>query len=377
MPRKKIKTIGVDASALAAINPTGVGKYVESLLKAMQGLEWREDELIKLYVPKGFAPPSWLNNEHFLITPLSWPLFTLWTHLRLGIELKIKPPNLFVSLSHEIPILALVSLPIVATVHDIVFKRTPVAYSAIALRRQEWSIRQVIKKAELIIGVSKATCEAVSEDYEVEKTRLRAIPLSGYIKDELVTSEFDFDSAGIEPGKYWLTVGRVETKKNQGLLIKAFDKWLDGGADCDLVIVGGFGFGGLEIMKIALKCKHKDRIKFFDYLPQSQLEALWSGAIGLAFPTLGEGFGLPVLEAMSRGVPVLASDLPVLREVGGEAVWYALLNEIDQWVRGLEELTNNQAIRANLIAVGKIEAEEFSWEKTARATQAVWREILA
>ncbi len=175
-------------------------------------------------------------------------------------------------------------------------------------------------------------------------------------------------------GDYILSVGTREPRKNLERLIKAHHILISSFPHINLVIAGKYGWGDLEDIKIL---RYKDiRLKFLGYVPQSDLPALYAGARCFVYPSLYEGFGLPVLEAMTVGCPVVTSDVSSLPEVGGQAAVYCQPTDVKSIKEAIIKVLNLSSqeldnLRENCLA----QAAKFSWIKTAEQTLGVYEEI--
>lgn len=370
-------TYGIDGTALLKDHPTGVERYVARLLRAMmqQTLDLQTERVI-IYAPH--------EQPATLALPEGWTWQTLgfwfpkgWTHVRLSWELVWRPPDVFFNPAHEIPFWHR-RAKILTTVHDVVFRHVPAAYSSANLRRQEWAVKRIARQAQLLLAVSEATKQDLVTFYHVPADKIIVTPLApAHELTTIIPAQQVMQKYGLTPGMYVLYVGRVEAKKNPTTLIRAFcelRRRYGTGHPLKLVLAGSFGFGGDTAARVAKDSNCAPDIHFLGYVPDQDIPALMENALCFAFPSLGEGFGIPVLEAMALGVPVVASDLPVMREVGGEAALYAPPLDTAQWTVALDTLLINQERRAQLVASGQSRAKDFSWDQTATVT---WRALRA
>ena len=181
---------------------------------------------------------------------------------------------------------------------------------------------------------------------------------------------------GLGDDPYVLWVGTLEPRKNLPLLLDAFRAVVRAGRPERLVIVGPDGWRGGPRAVAAAAEDLGDRVRFMGAVRADRLNALYAGATLFAFPSIHEGFGLPVLEAMAQGVAVLASDIPVLREVGGPAAAYVPPTDSGAWAETLVELLNDESRRHRMGAAAREWATEFTWEQSIRGTRRCYREVL-
>lgn len=370
-------TYGIDGTALLLPNPTGVERYVARLLKAMMEMPLTlEEERVVLYAPKPRPeklelPAGWEWKELRFWLPKGW------THIRLSAELVLHPPDVFFNPAHEIPFWHR-RAKIMTTVHDVVFRHVPSAYPPRNLRRQEWAIKRIVKQAQTILAVSETTKKDLVDIYKVPEERIIATHLAPannvgpHASAQQVMLKY-----GITPGMYILFLSRVETKKNPATLIRAFvelRRRYGVGHPLKLVLAGSNGFGADEAIKIAKASNCVNDILFLGYVPDEDIPALMENALCFTFPSLGEGFGIPVLEAMLAGAPVVASDIPAVREVAGDAAIFVPPLDIAKWTVALDTMLIDQKRREELSAKGKERVKAFSWNQTAEAT---WKALRA
>jgi glycosyltransferase involved in cell wall biosynthesis len=170
-------------------------------------------------------------------------------------------------------------------------------------------------------------------------------------------------------GDYLLYLGTIQPRKNLSRLIEAFSQLPT--ADCQLLLAGKRGWYTDELLKQA-----NDRVKFIGYVDAADKNALLSGATAFVFPSLYEGFGFPVLEAMTCGVPVLCSNTSSLPEVVGHAAVQVNPLSVEDIVRGLQEVTTNGDLRRTLIERGYRQAQRFTWQACADVVLSVFAELL-
>lgn len=224
---------------------------------------------------------------------------------------------------------------------------------------------QAAERSDLIIAVSRFTAQQVEELLDVEESRIRVIhhgthPVASAArpstKEQLV-----------------LSVGAIQRRKNTARLVEAFEQ-MDSG--WKLALAGAPGFDSQDALKRIERSPRKQDIQVLGYVPGPALEELYSRAAIFAFPSLDEGFGMPVLDAMARGVPVLTSNISAMPEVAGDAALLVNPTDIASIAEGLRRLATDSALRDTLIRAGLKRAKEFSWEKAVDATWKVYQELL-
>lgn len=253
----------------------------------------------------------------------------------------------------------------VCTFHDL-FVMTG-DYSTPEFRARFTSLaRQAAERADLIIAVSHFTAGQVESLLRVEPARLRVIPHGvRFVPSGQVEEQRE---------KIVLHVGAIQTRKNIARLVRAFAR--SAPADWRLVLAGSDGYGAGELRELIRSSPAAERIRVTGWVSDVELQRWFMRASILAFPSLDEGFGIPALEAMACGLPVLSSNGSALAEVCGDAALLVNPHSEDAIAEGLENLTADQELRNELRQRGRVRSGMFPWERAVESTWAVYREIL-
>jgi glycosyltransferase involved in cell wall biosynthesis len=260
--------------------------------------------------------------------------------------------------------------PSVITLHDATFLRirTLPRTTTLAFRL---TVGPAARRADALMTGSEAARDEISSRLGLDPDRFLVVPHGpGHPLGDAADKEIVRRTLDLVERRVVLCVAAKRPHKNQELLIRAVTTLPD---DVVVVLVGHPESYDAELRSLAARLAVDDRVRFVSFVPDSELEALWQIAGCAAFPTLGEGFGLPVLEAMARGVPVACSDIAVLREVGGSVPFYFDPRDAGSAAR---------AIRAALadeerIPAGKERASGYSWENSARGTFEAYERAVA
>ncbi len=254
----------------------------------------------------------------------------------------------------------------VITIHDLTYKRYPELLQKETLHNLEVHMAREIAVAEAIICVSHSTRDDLLAFYSVDPRRVFAIH-SG------VTIAAKGDCAPLNlPKRYILFVSTIEPRKNLGVLLEAFERLKARRAyDGALVVVGRIGWKSEEL----LPHLRGGEVHHLDYLEPGALADVYRNAEIFVFPSIYEGFGFPLLEAMACGVPAIAARSSSLPEVGGDAALYFDPTDARELEWAIERLLNDGRLRDQLIARGKQRASEFRWEVTAEKTLEVLRRV--
>jgi O-antigen biosynthesis alpha-1,2-mannosyltransferase len=340
--------IALDATYSVGRNLSGVGVYSQAVLG---GLAKAHPETRFLFC---YRPHRFLDSFSRSI-PSNCARKLLW---------KDRPPavDLFHALNQRID--SSRHRRTVSTFHDLFVMSGDYSTPEFRLKFTDQA-RTAAERSNLIITVSHFTAKQVEEFLKVEPARIRVIPHGVRQPSEPQSP------TPREP--MILFVGALQRRKNVARLIEAFERVAPG---WQLVLAGSFGFGSTEILARAEASPRRADIQILGYVPDGVLERLYQRASVFAFPSLDEGFGMPVLDAMARGVPVLTSNVSALPEIAGEAALEVDPVQTDAIAEGLRRLTGDENLRAQYAHRGLARSREFSWEKAVERTWKVYLELL-
>jgi glycosyltransferase involved in cell wall biosynthesis len=341
--------IAIDASRAARPRPTGTEAYSRNLLRALVPLARRHR--LDLYYDR--QPPLSLADRH--ATERVVPLARLWTHARLSLELLRRRPDVLFVPSHVVPLVH--PCPTVVTVHDLGYLRYRLAYRPAAwiylLLSTIWSARVATR----VIADSEATRRDLVRHAGIDPGRVDVVPLG-------VDPRFQPRRSGGGGPKYFLFVGTRQPRKNLARLLRAYAAARRRGVRPELWIVGAAGGASYRGEAIALP----DGARALGYVEDEALPELYAGATALLLPSLYEGFGLPLLEGMASGVPVVGGRNSSMPEIVGEAGLLVEAEDEGAIEEALLRLAGEARLRAQLAERGLERARLFSWERTARET---------
>jgi glycosyltransferase involved in cell wall biosynthesis len=361
-------TLAIDASSANKSGKTGVEWYAFRLIEAMKKHPLREGERVVLWSPTalerelGVLPRGWSS------VVLAWPLKRGWMQGRVSLEvLRTKPDALFVpgqGLPRALP------KRTVTTVHDLGFLRVPDAYEPRTKDALTRVTADAVRRATKLVTVSAFSRDEIAKLYRVPSATVAVTPLAGTWEPE---------PSGASRKPFFLFVGRLEKKKNVAMLVRAFDAFKRGrgaGDPYELVLAGAPGYGFDEIDAFIQLSPHKGSIRVVGYQNDAALKALMGEATAFCFPSLYEGFGIPLVDAMGSGTPIIASDIPPLREVAGDAALFAPPADVEAWVGAMRRIAEESSLRDGLSQKGVEGAKRFSWDDTARLTWDAIRNVL-
>jgi glycosyltransferase involved in cell wall biosynthesis len=364
--------IGIDASRAYVSDKTGTENYSYHVISEMLRLPDAKKHYFVLFIrPNAKLPSELVGYSNVLIKKINYRFF--WTQMGLAWETRQKPilDVLWIP-AHTLPVLRKPGLQTVVTIHGLEYKWLK-EYNNIL---QRWylplSTFYAAKYASRLIAVSQNTAKELQKEVQNisnnitvihEGVSLSSFPVIQYSSEVL-------HKYGIEKKKYVLFVGSVQPRKNLVALIEAFSIFSRDNPDYRLVIAGGIGWMAEGVLGAPKRYGMQEKIVFTGRIDDSVLQALYLGAKMYVQPSITEGFGLPVLEAMVYGVPVISSDGGALPEIVGDSgVVLKLKNDfVQQLAKTMHKIVTDSNFVNIMIEKGKLRARAFSWQKAAQET---------
>lgn len=375
--------IGIDGSRALRAKRTGTERYSLEIIRHLLRLPNAADHRWRLYTdadvdPAFFTEGDGRTGSDLRVEVCVLPSRRAWTHRVLGREIVSRPPDVLFVPAHVLPFaLPPNRLPAsVVTVHDLGYRAFPQAHT----RSQRWyldaSTRWSAGRTTRLIAVSQATADDLQAAYGVPAAKVRVIheAAANWQRAD------DEDQAAIREKyglirPYALYMGTIQPRKNLARLIKAYSKLHAANPPAwDLLLVGSPGWLSEPLYDLVATSGLEDYVRFTGYAPDDELISLLSGALFFTFPSLFEGFGLPVLEAQTVGVPVMTANNSSLPEIAGDAAILVDPTDVDAIAEAMLRLSQDEALRQQLIAAGYENVKRFSWEKAAQETLAVLEE---
>lgn len=344
--------IAFDVSDLCTNRADGTTRYTKTL--------WRRWSLLARQHDWHLFAPCRLSELGAVLHASPWP--KCWTQLRLPVDLyRYRCEVLFMPIQ-QLPVLRPRYKKTVAVVHDLAFHYYPDHFTY-----KDWALlhlftAQVAREADELIAVSKATASDLEQFYG----RREKVTVIYHGVDQGVRNH-EFKVRG-DSKPYILFVGQIQPRKNIVRLVEAFEQLAEDEPDLQLVIAGGHGWLQAPILEAIRTSRFSARIRRLGRVSDEQLAVLYAQAEVFVLPSLYEGFGLPVLEAMAAGCPVVTSNVSSLPEVVGDAAVLVDPHSSEAMALGIQSA---RARRAELSAAGRHRAALFSWDKTAQQTLAV------
>ena len=296
----------------------------------------------------------------------------LWTMLGLSKKIYKDKNNLdvFFSPTHYLPLFSVV--PSVVSIFDLSYLKYPELFKKKDLYQLKIWGRYSIKRAKAVITISESSKNAIIEEYKLASDKVHVVYPG--IKELINNREINMTNLQKKYGikkNFILFVGTIQPRKNIARMVEAISQI----PELELIVVGKKGWQYEGILDSPRKFGVENRVKFLEFVPDEELSELYKNAICFVLPSLYEGFGLPILEAMKYGCPVVTSNTSSLPEAGGDAALYFDPEDSSDIAEKIKKLLSDDKLREDMIEKGYKQAKKFSWEKAAKETLHVLKEV--
>jgi glycosyltransferase involved in cell wall biosynthesis len=358
--------IGIHADPAAHSVPGGVGVYVRRLIDELLA-DPQGDEL-KLIVSRFANPPAAWATTSLVRPQLPFAaLYAAWNFLgKPGVD-----GSLDVIHATGLAIPPAVGAALVSTIHDLAVETMPEVVPFPWRQIYKKGLTRALDQSAVICAVSEATKAAIIAAHGTDPDRILVTPEAANVTPASTADDRIFDKLTLA-GPYVLNVGTVEPRKNQVRLVKAFASAGKELEDHSLVLAGIPGWGQEQVADAVEALSVGHRVIFTDKVTNLELASLYSRASIFALPSLYEGFGIPLVEAMSFGIPSVAGSTPALAELGGDATLLVDPRSTEELAGALVQLATDQALRDRLTVAAEARAAGYTWANTARLTRAAY-----
>ena len=357
--------------------PGGVGTYVRSLIPALAARDPSlEIRLFHAHFEPAPEPEPWMRA--FPIDELAGSIRSLYPRWNLLARPALPSALRSADLVHAT---SASGVPpsgedqrLIVTVHDLAFERYPRMFPVRWRAMYRMGLRAAVRRADAILTPSRNTAEDVLSRTKVDPAKLHVVPLATTPPGPEVEVAEALGRLKVR-APYVLFVGTIEPRKNLVRLVRAYRRVAATGLPHALVLAGALGWQHEPLMR-ELALEGPGEIVMTGALPAADLDAVFRAADAFVYPSLYEGFGLPVLEAMTRGIPAIVSNTSSLPEVTGDAALGVNPRSIREIAAAIETLCTDVDLAERLAAAGRTRAERFSWDETARRTLEVYDRVL-
>lgn len=368
--------IGFDAKR-AYHNNTGLGNYSRDLIKGMAN-KYRDDEYL-LFTPRVSTNPRIAFTGYFPnITPvipegfLDRQFKSYWRSVNMEKDLVKHRIDLYHGLSQEIPRRKGGRLKYVVTIHDLIFLRYPETYKAVDRSIYDKKFRYASENSDLVIAISEQTKSDLVEFYKIDPNRIRVVYQSCHDQFKSMVPKTE-RQAILEkynlPSTFILYVGTIEKRKNLSTLIRAANE-----IDIPVVAVGKKTDYYQEVQAVVSANNMGDRVFFLENIPFPELPAIYQSATAFCYPSVFEGFGIPIIEALYSKVPVITSQGGVFPETGGPDTIYIDPLNPDELKSAIESVLHSD--QSERIQKGYDFVQQFSTDNFVEGTRSVYNELL-
>lgn len=373
--------IGFEAKRLFN-NFTGLGNYSRFLVKALS--ESYPNCQYTLYSPKykdhPETAPFFKNPAFHIRTPSRWVKGTgfgsFWRSVNLGNMASRDGIELLHGLSNELPLTKPDGLKTVVTIHDLIYKRYPELYGKVDAMIYTRKLEHACNSADRIIAISKQTAKDILQFTKVDKNKIRIVYQGCHEQFNMLVDEAGMAQVKSKyglPDRYLLNVGTLEKRKNALIILKALTH-LD--PDVSLVLVGKATAYQRVLNNFIATHQLHSRVRFIHKVAFSDLPAIYQSATVFIYPSRFEGFGIPIVEAIASGVPVVAAKGSSLEEAGGETSLYVDADNEQELAGSINGLLSNPSLRESVITRSQEHIRKFRSQVIAKEVMKVYRELI-
>jgi glycosyltransferase involved in cell wall biosynthesis len=370
--------IYVDVSS-AVHAKAGIGRYAESLARAL--VERQPGRFALFYNRvRGSSLPEGLESVPVRSVQAGYKPWRMavWMGQLAGVGFNRLVPDadLFHATEHLLPPLR--GVPTVLTVHDMIFKLFPEHQKRLNYWYLNATMPLYCRRADAIITVSESSRRDIIAHYGLDPAKVTVVyeaPAPEFVPASQAAVEAARQRYGL-PERFLIHVGTIEPRKNLTRLVEALQRLRDAGLTIPLLVVGGKGWLYEGFFKRLEALEVRDAVRFPGYVPSADLPVLYSAATLAVMPSVYEGFGLPVLEAMACGTPVISSRSSSLPELGGEAACYFDPYDVEEMASTIRAVWTDGEQRAEMREKGLAQAAKFSWARAAEETLAIYGVVL-
>jgi glycosyltransferase involved in cell wall biosynthesis len=367
--------IGVDARLLSR-ELTGIGRYTLEMCRALNKLN---NINLYLYSPSPIQDHIYFSipTANFRTSVINNPfLKQAWTEVQLPYWASQDDVDVFWGPAHRLPGFLPGKVAKVVTIHDLVWKYAPETMRPMSRLLERIQMPRSVCKADMVVCDSQATFNAVKDEFHIDFDALTVVcPGSSMVVDCMPRESLH--RIGIYR-PFFLFVGTLEPRKNLTRLLEAYGSLQKSDrVKAMLVIAGGKGWGKEDLEGCIREMGLNDDVLMVGYVDEPTLSSLYTHALFLAMPSLYEGFGLPLVEAMAHGTPVLAANNSSMPEVVGNAGFLLDAHDIHSMSEGLKQMITNDSMRNSFATEARKNASRFNWDESAQSLRQVFEKAVS
>ena len=378
--------IGIDCRFVTRQPRRGIGNYSLNLVIALVELDPTIEYILYIAEPdvEGILP----NLSNVTVRQL-WPsIYPIWENIVLPLAAINDQLDVLHCLGNTAPLLLPSNTPLVLTIHDVMFLQNnefspkPITwYQKFGRLYRAFNVPSVARLAAKIVSVSEFSKHDILsliprvDASQVVVSHQSCDPI--FLNTSGFADAFSNDVSEIVRNPFIFCLGANDPRKNTLCLVCAYLKLLKQKNTSENLVISGYAnWEKSESYRVVKEAGAESRVKFLDFITIDELAMLYRNAVVFVYPSLYEGFGIPILEAFSSGCPVIASNVTSIPEVGGDAALYFDPRSEDQIANSLQLVLSDSVLRETLKEKGRVRAKQFSWSETARKTLAVYKACL-
>lgn len=367
--------IGIDARSLQQ-KGAGVGRYLANLIKHYPVIDPTSEYVLYFSKETDINLPPKFSVKTIKLPAMNFN-FT-WLNICLPWELSVNKIDLFHCPFYGLPFIQ--PCPMIVTVHDIIYEIHPEWFSFHQGMSFRLLARWGVRSAKKIIADSEFTKKDIIERYKVDEKKIEVVYLAPDESFKKIADQNLIERARLKYGirnDYLIHVGAIHARRNIKRLLEAFQKIKEKKFDLQLVLIGGLNVKAADFYSLIHTLDLQSEVLHLAYVPEEDLACLYNGAKALIYASLYEGFGLPLVEAMACGIPVIASNVSSIPEIMGDAGILFDPYNVDEISSAMELVLRDTALRSKLSGKSLKRASEFSWLNAARQTVKVYNEAMS
>ena len=376
--------IGIDARLLTYRR--GIGNVVFHLLHGLSELS--DDCSYVIYVDDPSAKELVPDDARFSVRTLRPKFYPAWEQISLPLRVARDKLDILHCPGNTAPVYLPDQVKLVLTIHDVMYlfpasilHKSPSFYQRVGREYLRRIVPFVARRAASIITISESSREDILKYLHVPEERINVVSLAAngacqVIADAslliTVRKKYSLDSP------FMLALGAIDPRKNSATIMKAYARFKQQNSGPSKLAIIGLPVNGMMAFKrLAEELGISDEVVLTGFVTDDDLVALYNAAELLIYPSLYEGFGLPVLEAMKCGTPVITSPSGSIPEISGDAAVMVNPLDVDEIAAAMKRVTTDKVLHRHLVAKGKTQAEKFSWQRTAEKTSEIYRNVMA
>ena len=380
--------IGFDAKR-AFNNFTGLGNYSRTLIETLA--KYYPENEYHLFTPKKIHHPRLDFIQAYPSVSVHFPtgfmrnIHPLWRSYFIANDILREKIDIFHGLSHELPLKMPKNVKMVVTIHDLIHEHYPQFYPFIDRKIYSWKFKSACIKADVVVAISEATKQDIMHFYKIEESKIKVIYQSChpqfYAPFLLRSAYSDNDPLSILnknkhnlPKNYVLYVGTVNERKNLLGLVKAL-QMIDNQLDIKLVVIGDGGDYFKKVKNYVLENQMESRVLFLTNIPFSDFPTIYQQAKALVLPSFQEGFGIPIIEALWSGCPVITSEGGCFPEAGGPDSIYINPHDSEAIAHTIERVVTDVSLRERMILSGREYVQKFHEQRIGEEWERLYRSL--